>query len=248
MNHERWLISYADFITLLFAFFVVMFASSRLDRKKIAIVAASFDSYLRGGNTASRGPRRALPEPVQKDLQEKAAGYASEQKNPAAAAKALTMAELRPSKEKLEVELFQEVSAGKLELSLQPRGLVLSLKESAFFAPGQDAVSPQARPILSKVSEALRQIPGQIRLEGHTDNTPIRSARFPSNWQLSTARSVSVLKLLTGEFQLPLERFAVAGYGEHNPLESNDSNRGRAKNRRVDLVILTQAAADMAPQ
>jgi chemotaxis protein MotB len=155
------------------------------------------------------------------------------------------MAQLQPSKEKLELE--DEILNGKLELSLQPRGLVLSLKESAFFPPGQDVVSPAARPILAKVAGGLRGIPGQIRLEGHTDNTPIQTRRFPSNWQLSSARSIAVLKLLTGELGLPAVRFAVAGYGEYHPLEPNDSDPGRARNRRVDLVILTDAAAAMAP-
>lgn len=164
-----------------------------------------------------------------------------------AAAGALTMAELRPSKERLENLFVEEIAAAKIEISLQPRGLILSLKEAAFFPPGQDAISPEARPVMAKVAEALRQIPGQIRLEGHTDNTPVRSRKFPSNWQLSTARSIAMLKLLTQEFQFPADRLAVAGYGEYHPLESNQAEEGRSKNRRVDLVVLTQAATAMGP-
>ncbi len=234
MNSERWLVSYADFITLLFAFFVVMFASSRVDRKKMAVMAAAFDSYLSGGQDPSRGPKTP-------------AGAHPQPKPPGGTVQALTMAELEPSQKQLEELLKEEIAAGRIELSLGPRGLVMSLKESAFFAPGEDLVSREARPILAKVAAGLALIPGQVRLEGHTDNTPIRTARFPSNWQLSSGRSIAVLRLLTQDLGLPAERFAVAGYGEYHPLESNERADGRARNRRVDVVILTQAAAEMAP-
>ena len=233
MSEDRWLVSYADFITLLFAFFVVMLASSRVDKRKIAAMAQTFDSYLNGGTEATRGSKHP--------------GATVEPPKAPSSAMGLTMVELKPTQEKLTAVLMPEIVDGKIELSLQPRGLVLSLKESAFFASGDDAVSPAARPVLGKVAEGLRQVPGQIRLEGHTDNTPIRSRRFPSNWQLSTARSVAVLKLLTRDFQMPPERLAVAGYGEFQPLDSNETQQGRDKNRRVDVVILTKAAAAMAP-
>ncbi len=232
MNSERWLVSYADFITLLFAFFVVMFASSQVDKRKIAVMAASFDSYVSGGSQPTRGPNAAAA----KKAPDEAAG------------KGLTMTELQPAQERLTEVLRAEIDAGKIEVSLQPRGLVLSLKESAFFAPGDDTVARTAAPILEKVAQALRQTPGQIRLEGHTDTTPIHSRRFPSNWQLSTARAIAMMKLLTRDFNFSPERLAVAGYGEYQPLESNETEEGRRKNRRVDIVILTQAAAAMAPR
>lgn len=240
MNHERWLVSYADFITLLFAFFVVMFASSHVDKKKIAVMASAFDSYVNG-----QIPRRV---PAAAATAAGAPGPDAVTRSGNVAAQALTMAQLAPTKDKLEETLLTEILSGKVELALQPRGLVLSLKEAAFFAPGDDTVSAESRPILAKVTEALRQAPGQIRLEGHTDNAPIRNRRFPSNWHLSIARSVAVLKLLTREFGFPAERLAVAGYGEYHPLEANQTEAGRAKNRRVDLVILTQAAEAFAPR
>ena len=250
MNEERWLVSYADFITLLFAFFVVMFASSQVDKKKMAVMAAAFDSFVNGGSRATRGPKQpggvdkaAKPQPKDSAVEKND----SPPENVGALVLGLTMAELQPTQEKLAAELMPEILAGKVEISLQARGLILSLKESAFFAPGDDTVSPDARPIFAKVAEALRQVPGQVRLEGHTDNTPIHSRKFPSNWQLSTARAVAVLKLLTNEFGLPAERFAVAGYSEYQPLESNQTEKGRSTNRRVDVVILTREAAAMGP-
>lgn len=242
MNEERWLVSYADFITLLFAFFVVMFASSQVDKKKMAVMASTFDSYMKGQlprRPAARKGSAFTPGPPGRDAYTRTGNIT---------AQALTMAQLAPTKDKLEEVLLTEILSGKVELSLQARGLVLSLKESAFFAPGQDSVSPDSRPILGKVAEALRQIPGQVRLEGHTDDTPIRSRKFPSNWHLSIARSVAVLKLLTEDYGFPAERLAVAGYGEYHPLDSNETEPGRTKNRRVDVVILTQAAEAFAPR
>jgi chemotaxis protein MotB len=236
MSEDRWLVSYADFITLLFAFFVVMFASSQVDRRKMAMMSAAFDSYVNRGEQSAHGPT------TRKGARDSAAPPAGP-----SLALGLTMAELEPAREKLNAELANEIMAGEVEISLQPRGLVLSLKESAFFAPGDDVVSPLARPIFAKVAAALRGIPGQIRLEGHTDDTPIHTRRFPSNWHLSSARSIAVLKLLTQDFRLPAERFAVAGYGQYRPLESNRSAEGRHKNRRVDVVILTRDAASLAP-
>jgi chemotaxis protein MotB len=242
MNEERWLVSYADFITLLFAFFVVMFASSQVDKKKMAIIASSFDSYVNGQVPKRKATGKGgatTPGPPGPETYTRTGNIV---------AQALTMAQLAPTKEKLEEVLMAEILSGKVELSLQPRGLVLSLKEAAFFAPGQDTVAAGARPILGKVADGLRQIPGQVRLEGHTDDTPIRSRKFPSNWHLSSARAIAVLKLLSRDYSFPAERLAVAGYGEFHPLDSNSSEQGRTKNRRVDLVILTQAAEAFAPR
>jgi chemotaxis protein MotB len=235
LNHERWLVSYADFITLLFAFFVVMFASSQVDKKKIALLSATFDSYV-SGQGPPRGAAALGP-----------SGADAYTGSGSIGAQGPTMAQLLPAKERLEEVLISEMLAGKIELSLQPRGLVLSLKESAFFPPGQDTLSPEAYPILEKVAAALGQIPGQIRLEGHTDNTPIRNRRFPSNWRLSISRSITVLKLLANRYGLPAERLAAAGYGEYHPIASNLTEKGRAQNRRVDLVILTQTAEAFTP-
>ncbi len=243
MNHERWLVSYADFITLLFAFFVVMFASSQVDKKKMAAMAATFDSYVNGGAMPTRGSKQ----PGTLSQAGKTVPDAAGDVGASSLVLGLTMVQLQPTKDRLAKELMTEILNGQVELSLQPRGLVLSLKESAFFAAGDDTIPPQAMPVFAKVADALRQVPGQVRLEGHTDNRPIRSRKFPSNWQLSTARAAELLHLLAERFELPPGRFAVAGYGEYQPLEANNTEKGRAANRRVDLVILTREAAAMAP-
>ena len=249
-SHERWLISYADFITLLFAFFVVMFASSQVDKKKVAGIAAAFESYISDGVAVNqglekRGRQRSTVE-VSEGEGSVLLGVSQMQD---ASLKALSMSELAPVKEQLEKELFPEIEQGKIGLSLQPRGLVLSLRESAVFPPGQDSFTPEAVPILGKISAALRTLPQQaVRLEGHTDNVPISTAQFPSNWELSAARAMAVLELLAGKQQIEPGRMAVAGYADYHPVAVNTTPEGRAQNRRVDIVLLSRSAAQMEPQ
>ncbi len=231
-NHERWLVSYADFITLLFAFFVVMFASSQVDKKKVRGIAAAFSSYIKNGEAVERG--------VELDEGRKAVAEKSE---------ALSQQDLGVVKARLERELSKEIVQSKLVVSLEPRGLVLSLRESALFPPGRDSFSPEGLPMLTKVGAAIQKLPGQpVRLEGHTDNVPIETAQFPSNWELSAARGTAILELLAGKFQIEPERLAVAGYAEFHPVADNRTVEGRAHNRRVDLVILSRSAAEMEPR
>ena len=239
-NHERWLVSYADFVTLMFAFFVVLFAYSTVDQTKVESFAARFESYLQqDGAPLGVAPRRAA-----------AGGPTGEQPGPGQVAlqhQALTRAEMSESIEQLEAELLPDINSGKIELSLQPRGLVMSLRESAFFAPGDAVLQTESLPVMARVAQSLTKLPGQIRLEGHTDNTPIHTHKFPSNWQLSTARAITVLKFLTNRYNIPSERLAVSGYGEYRPVAPNDTPQNRAKNRRVAVVILTKDAAAMEP-
>ena len=150
----------------------------------------------------------------------------------------LEIKEVHASLEQLEADLWPEIENGKIELSKEPRGLVMSLRESALFPPGEARLQARSIPIMRKVGAALSRIPGRIRLEGHTDDTPIHTRLYPSNWQLSTARAIAVLKFLIAERSMPSERLSAAGYGEFRPLVPNDSARNRAKNRRVDVVIL----------
>jgi chemotaxis protein MotB len=232
-NHERWLVSYADFVTLLFAFFVVMFAHSNMDKDKVRRFAQQFQNYVERQPAAAKAAANTPPKNLAK-----AAMPTHED---------LTMAEMKGSIAQLESDLLPEIQQGKIELSLQARGLIMSLRESAFFAPGEADLQPESFKIMTKVAEALTRIPGQIRLEGHTDNTPIRTEMYPSNWQLSAARAITVLRLLSARYQIDSDRLAAAGYGEFRPLGPNDSPENRSKNRRVDVVILTKDAAAMEP-
>ncbi len=244
VNHERWLVSYADFITLLFAFFVVMFATSQTDKAKATQVSDAVREALENG-----GVRAIVHEILGGTVDERGQGNAMmrgpggmEKVKPASPRPSPPpeVAELLPSMHFLSGQLQNEIKAGKIEMRLETRGLVVSLKQAAFFPSAGDTVDPASYPSLQKVAVVLRDLPNPVRLEGHTDSVPIHTARFRNNWELSAARSIAMLNLLCEKFQLSAERFSVAGYADTAPVASNDTEEGRARNRRVDIVILNQ--------
>jgi chemotaxis protein MotB len=155
--------------------------------------------------------------------------------------------DLEPSLKVLTVELQEEVRKGKLELTLEPRGLVISLKEAAFFASGDDAIQPSSYPIIAKLAAVIVKLGNPLRLEGHTDSVPINTARFRSNWELSAARSIAMLELLNTRFGIERDRMAIVGYADTVPVASNDSDEGRARNRRVDIVVVSPAGMRVEP-
>jgi len=240
-NTERWLVSYADFITLLFAFFVVMFASSQVNKKKVARISDYFEAYISQARTLN--PHSAPAPPTLQELESELAQL------PPPTLEALAQQELAPIHNIFEQELVAEIQQGKIALSLQSRGLVLSLRESALFPAGSDRFNPEAITLLSRIAATLKRLSDQpVRLEGHSDDAPIQTAQFPSNWELSAARALAVLELLTGRFDLEPNRLAVAGYADFHPVAGNDTTEGRARNRRVDIVVLSRSAALMEPQ
>jgi len=252
-NHERWLVSYADFITLLFAFFVVMFATSQTDKGKAQQVSDSVKRALEGekmsqvvaailggtvtdtgrGNAMMRGPGGAS----------QAADYKADK----ADKKDQKLVELLPSLKLLTEELKKEIEAGRIQINMQPRGLVISFNQAALFAPGEDVISQDAYSGLEKVASAIAKLPNPVRLEGHTDSTPISTARFHSNWDLSAARSIAILELLSDKFNVPRNRLSIAGYADTAPIASNETEEGRARNRRADIVILNEQGVIAEP-
>jgi chemotaxis protein MotB len=222
-NHQRWLISYADFVTLLLAVFVVMFAASQPDKGKAKRVSHSVAEAMHGA----------------KALHDMAAG-----KTPLAKPEIPAVSELLPSMQYLSQALAAEIDAGRIAVHLEARGLVISLRQAAFFPSGGDAITTSGLSSLEKISHTIGDLPNSVRFEGHTDSAPMHSRRFRSNWELSSARSIAMLKLFAGRFGIPSARFAVAGYAETQPVDSNDSTAGRAHNRRVDIVILSQPPSD----
>jgi chemotaxis protein MotB len=132
-------------------------------------------------------------------------------------------------------------------MKLESRGLVISMRESKFFASGDDAISPASLPVVAKIAAVVQSLPNPVRLEGHTDSIPIHNSRFKSNWELSAARGIAVLELLRDRFQVSPARMAVAGYAENAPADTNDTEEGRGHNRRVDLVLLSAGGAAVEP-
>jgi chemotaxis protein MotB len=250
-NHERWLVSYADFITLLFAFFVVMFASSQANKSKAKQVSDSVREAFQHGEMSAaisvvlgRGKHEVEKQP------EKADPKTSIEKPPPQTPQPQQHPQppQRPPPADLNKVLAKELSSGKVQVRLDSRGLVISLREAAFFASGDDVVSPDSLPILVKIAAAIRDLPNGVRLEGHSDSIPIHNARFRSNWELSAARATTMLELLRDKCALDTSRFSVAGYAENAPVDTNDTEEGRAHNRRVDLVVLSAEGEKAEPQ
>ncbi len=251
-NHERWLISYADFITLLFAFFVVMFASSQTDKAKARMVSEAVQSAFEG---KSHGLPPAVAKILGGTIDDKGQGNA-QMKGPGGAQHASKetppeiLAELLPSLKRISKELEHELDEGKLEIRLEARGLVVSLRQSAFFPSGADVVAQDTYPIVQKLAALIASVPNPIQVEGHTDSIPIHNDRFKSNWELSSARAIAMLDLFRDRFNLPEGRFAVVGRADTAPVDTNDTPEGRMRNRRVDIVIVnvmgTRPNADAA--
>jgi chemotaxis protein MotB len=179
-----------------------------------------------------RGPGGA--EKITEPKEEKPPELTPEQK------KEQKMVELLPSLKVLTKELKAEIDSGQIQVNMEPRGLVVSFKQAALFPSGGDDISGEAYAALNKVAAAVTKIPNPVRLEGHTDSRPIRTKRFRSNWELSTARSIALLEILTRRFDVPRKRLSIAGYADNAPVASNTTEEGRTRNRRVDIVILNE--------
>ena len=239
VNHERWLVSYADFITLLFAFFVVMFAVSQVDSRKVGRFTESFskavgvDIFPQPGKGIMPGVSNAVP------------GMDADDKKTSA-----LPAELEGLQDTLTTKSSADdpVPASVQVLARQSE-LVLRLSDGLLFDSGNDAIREPAMKVLQRIVVELKKRPVDVRVEGHTDNRPIHTARFRSNWDLSTSRATAVVALLADE-GLSAPRLSAAGYGEFHPLGENGTEDGRKKNRRVDLIVSVSAkdAAGSHPQ
>lgn len=241
-NHERWLVSYADFITLLFAFFVVMFATAKTDTTKAQEVSESVKRALQG---------ESLPATIsillggRSDVKIPGKGQkpgAGKQVNAGDTA-GMTLEQLLPL---LSGELQQEIRNGRLALRMTSRGITISFTQAALFPSGEDEIAADFYPTIQKLASAMNKVPNPVRAEGHTDSVPIHNSRFRSNWELSAARSIALVELFT-KFGVARDRLSIAGFADTAPVDNNDTEEGRQKNRRVDVVILNESAAKDQP-
>jgi chemotaxis protein MotB len=222
-NHERWLVSYADFITLLFAFFVVLYASAQVDKKKVGQLTASIHNAFQEMGTFP--PRTSSP---------KASASVP-------SSGVVPKDELSELEQQLRGVLSQEVVRDEVSIYRDKDDLVLSLREVGFFDSGSSNIRPQAKAAFGRLAEILQRHSRRLRIEGHTDNQPIHNRRFNSNWELSTARATEVVRLLVQQYGYPPDVLAASGYGEFHPIADNSLAEGRLANRRVDVVVLADA-------
>jgi chemotaxis protein MotB len=229
-GNDRWLVSYADFVTLLLAFFVTMYAITRLDSEKIHLAQESINRALSapvflGGFPVDAGLDKTTAPGLSGDL----VGATLVHAPPSSQIEEVTKTVRGALKEQLEKE--------EVRLLHNERGLVLRLPEFLLFDSGQAHLRREATPLLNKLAGILKLIPNQLIIDGHTDNRPIHTPQFPSNWELSTARAAALVRYLVEEHHLEPARLGAAGYGEYRPVEDNADEKGRQANRRVELII-----------
>lgn len=225
---ESWLIPYADILTLLLALFIVLFATSKVDMEKFVQMATAFNAAFSGGVSVLEG-RNAVTD-MQVTAAEVNNGYLNEND------------QLTKTKQQLDQYIAAENLSAKLETALLDDGLAIRIRETALFPSGSAELLPESRKIAADISKMLETLPQRIVVSGHTDNMPINNSSFQSNWDLGTRRSLNFLKLMLGtNANLKQERFIVAGYSEFNPVADNAKEEGRAKNRRVEILILRTA-------
>lgn len=251
-NSERWMISYGDFLTTLLSFFIVMFAISKVNNVRLKELAVSIQQAF-GAN--------------------KFITVATSKPNITSSPR-LIVAKIAPSESKIsesnkklikeevhETAVFNNIekniksftsgnSAYKSSLRVykSTRGLVISLKGSSFFVSGSSKILKKYRPLLKNIASELLKVGNNITIEGYTDSTPIRTAEYPNNWMLSTARAVSVLSFFIKSVNFPPARLSASGYGKYKPVASNETAEGRALNRRVNIVVLSNFLNNELPK
>ncbi|MDR2837137.1 MAG: flagellar motor protein MotD [Azonexus sp.] len=230
-NHERWLVSYADFITLLFAFFVVMYAISSVNEGKYKILSNALVNafknqtaqpggqpivLIQGAPPAARPVIKPdkLPDTQKLEQRQRMKNIAAE-----------IMAALQPL-----------VAQGKVRLLETSRGVTIEINDSVLFQPGQARLQPESISAMRAIGQVLANSDFPVTVEGHTDNIPIATPQFPSNWELSAIRATTVLRLFN-DVGVGAERLTAIGYGETRPIETNTNPEGRARNRRVSILI-----------
>ena len=230
VNHERWLVSYADFMTLLFAFFVVMYASSQTDKGKIGKLAVAIETAFKDlgiFNLPSSKVPPVMSGPTQEGLP-----------TVTALREQSTVSNLAKLQNELAAQLQNELTRGEVAIKVGREGLVVSLREVGFFGSGSAEVKLKSEPTVARIARVLAHGQYLVRIEGHTDNIPIHTQRFASNWELSTSRATEVAKLFVTRYGFPPESLSAAGYAEFHPSAPNTTPEGRAQNRRVDLVVV----------
>lgn len=224
---ETWLIPYADMLTLLLALFIVLFAMSQVDTKKFEMVKKALETVFKGGTG------------VMENSSSTPTDGSSDTEQDMRIIEALQEAkELKELKENLDKYIAEQGLTKQVETKIASEGLQISFHDAALFASGKADLRPEAFRVLDTISRLLESQTNEIRIAGHTDNLPIHTAEFPSNWDLSAKRSLNVMKHILNNKNLDPSRFTAVGYGEYRPKEPNTTEEGRAQNRRVEVLII----------
>jgi chemotaxis protein MotB len=235
VSHERWLVSYADFVTLLFAFFVVLYATAQIDKRRALQLSDAIQSGFQEMGVLDIKPGGLSSAPGTAETSTGSTGLQSANASNSPAAPGYDLDRIQYE---LERALAAEIKRKEVALHMTGDGLVLSLREMGFFDSGSAAIKPDAEAAIARIAGILRDHHCLTRIEGHTDNMPIHTAQFASNWELSTARATGMVRALVEKYGIAPSLLSAAGYAEFRPAAPNDTNEGRQLNRRVDLIML----------
>ena len=249
VNHERWLVSYADFITLLFAFFVVMYSISSVNEGKYRVlsdsISSAFDPSERGLPIKFTNPLKApiVSRPVQSSAE---SADSSQNLNPSAYGGVEASKEdkinLKKISSRVEKGLSPLIDKDLVKINKNDLWIEIEINSNILYSSGSARLQSQAVPVLKKVAKIIGDFENQVQVEGFTDNVPIETEEFPSNWELSSARAASVVHLFAQSGVKP-NRMSAVGYAEFKPIADNDTAQGRRKNRRVKIIVLSEAIA-----
>lgn len=229
-NNDRWLITYSDLITLLMVFFIVMYSMSSINAQKYKSLAISLKSGFNNGNGQSM---------LAEFQGEKILDYKQIQKQ--------ENAELQEAAKKIKEFALKHKLDKSIHLTINERGLVISLVDKVLFNTGEAELTDQAKSVLAVIATIINHLPNQILVEGHTDNVPISNSIYPSNWELSTARATRVIAFFISKQVVP-QRLSAAGYSEYRPIVPNTTEANRSINRRVDIVVLRSVLNKQEPK
>ncbi len=246
LSHDRWLVSYADFITLLFAFFVVLYSASKADTKKQVQFAIAIDSAFRslGLFAGDKAPRLNALAGSQD------AAFVSG--NTILENELLIPPQVRQDFQNIQRDLqgllSKQIAQHTVALHIGREGLIISLREAGFYDSGSALPHASTVPVLNRIAEVLQQTPYDLRIEGHTDNVPIHNDQFDSNWELSAARATRLARIFIVDYNYSPERLSAAGYAEFHPVAPNTSVERRGQNRRVDIIVLPRSSSLGVPE
>jgi len=263
---NRWVISYADFITMLLALFVVLYALSLIDITNLQKFSNSVERYfppnkqkLYKNNMISLDiseQKRQLSlifNTTKADVKLNNIDISGQKEQINKLKNEMEDINIKLNKEAVEFKNIENLIEKNLSdikglsVTRESRGLIIRLKDAVLFDGGSDIIKDKARVTLDRLAGVLKNIPNSIRIEGHTDNKPIKTSRFPSNWELSTARSTNIIRYLINNHKFSPNKLSAVGYGEYMPLTNNLNNEGQAVNRRVDFVILSSTSKIFEP-
>lgn len=237
-NHERWLVSYADFITLLFAFFVVMYAISSINEGKYRILSHSLVNAFKSNNSSSDVVVHQSTELMSDNDHRTQQADSIKLIDGLKALKIKKQEKMKSMAKNILHALESLVKDGQVKVTQSSSGIAVEINASVLFSPGQAKLAENSSLTLQAVAHVIKEQKHEIHVEGHTDNLPIHTESFPSNWELSTARASSVIRLFVENGVEP-HRLTAIGYGENRPIETNETPEGRKRNRRVTIMILS---------